>query len=186
MANNLVHLHVTIMADNGCALKTNKTLNTKKIKWTGIRSSATFGIIYTAYIAQWACPIVAGTTFMQIPHSGMRGCTILTSYTLAACAFAFAGYAAFKYDSNAHTAESTGVTLKFWPRHISIKAHNREYADIVPITDGIVVTNDTDTLVYMDSLSRRYHVVDELIVQTCRTVVLAQTKVIDKQRIAFY
>jgi hypothetical protein len=176
MSNGVVHLTVSVLNEDDCTLITKKSLKTDKLKWTRLRTNATVGLIYTSHVAQWACPIVAGATFMQIPHSGMRGCTILTSYTLAACAFAFAGFTTFTYDSTLHIAESSGVRIYFWPRHISVKIHTREYADIVPIIDGIAVSKDADAFVYLDSLARRYHVIDEFIVQTCRTVVLAQAK----------
>lgn len=132
-------------------------------------------VVFTARVARWVVPILMRTTFVQIPHSGARGCAAVASHTLAAAAFAYAGGGdKFEYDSRAHRATSGSVALLFWARHVSLVCPAGEFVVAVPIST--MACDAGEYMQYTEADESGHNGVDELVVQTCQMTLLCRSR----------
>lgn len=127
-------------------------------------------VVFTAAVARWACPRLMQITFIQVPHSGLRGCSTATSLSVAAAAMTFCGVGGAVYSRATHTASTKQVRMVFWPRHITVITDMT--TEVVAIPDSIEAHLDAATglFVYKDCTTRVSSALDETIVQACQVL----------------
>ena len=111
-------------------------------------------IVFTAAVARWACPRLMRITFIQVPGSGLRGCSTATSLSVAAAAMTFCGIAGAVYRRATHTASAEHVRMVFWPRHITVIT--KTTTEVVTIAESVESRVDAATglFVYSDCTHR--------------------------------
>lgn len=130
-------------------------------------------VLFTTCVARWAVPLLARTTFIEVPHVGLKGCSELTSFTIAAAAFAFCGVGQFRYVQNTHVGQSKDTVIMFEPSCITVERSDGCRVGEISVKGIGTPRMSPQYITYaMDAMDTRGFL-DEALVTLCRMMVIS-------------